>query len=263
MSDRITLGVYDSSSGGSEDGETTGAGRDGSPLGAAAQDEGEDSKSGCGSGPGRGSLASPGRGEPLKLGARPKERSAKGVGKDGERKGKFSEEGNVWHKRDRRSAKHHRGRGQELAAERTAKLTAGAKGRGRSKGGADMSGLIAVRHVATEARSGHGRVGKRTTFLANMRDDFRRYGVGGSLFIIFFFLAFMLGPAIALVIFALDNIAKSANSDREGKSGNGSLKRLLGYIVLVGSLAYLLIVVKIMTNIPNLRLGEKDKSKKK
>ncbi|WP_139057465.1 hypothetical protein [Candidatus Ichthyocystis hellenicum] len=106
-------------------------------------------------------------------------------------------------------------------------------------------------------------MGKKATFVANVRYDFRKYGVVGSLFIIFFFLVFMLGPSIALVLFALDNIAKSGNSDGEGASENESLERGLGYIVLVGSLVYLLILLKIMTKMPDLRLGKNEKSKKK
>ncbi|WP_141663578.1 hypothetical protein [Candidatus Ichthyocystis sparus] len=269
MSDRLTRGVSDSGSSGSENDGTADVGRDSSPLGATGQDKDESSKSGGGSSPSRGSLASPGRSEPLGLGARPKERSDKRGEKGGGRKGRPYGRDDVWHKRDRKSAKCHKGRGQELAAERiaavgTTRLASGAKNRGGSEK-VDMSGLMVVRHEVVEIRGSRsrGQVDRRTTLLSTVRSDFRKYGVGGLFFIVFFFLVFMLGPSVTLVILALDSIA---NSNSEGRSRNGSLMRNLGCIVLVGSLAYLLVLLKIMLKTPDTRdlgSGEKDKSKKK
>ncbi|WP_092403802.1 MULTISPECIES: hypothetical protein [Candidatus Ichthyocystis] len=65
----------------------------------------------------------------------------------------------MWHRKNRRSAKLHKVRGQELTAERTAKPDDVTKNKGESNE-IDISGLIVARHKVTETRS--GRVGKKS-----------------------------------------------------------------------------------------------------
>ncbi len=140
MTDRITLSVSDSSSD-SEIGESdTNKGGD-TTLGAVDQDKDWDSKSGNANRISRGSLSAPKRVGSMMLGARPKERTEiKHPGK-----------GVEWVKRDRRSAKLHKGKGQKIAADRAAK--AAAKGGG---GATTSRTTIAVRVVGTGPRGRRG-----------------------------------------------------------------------------------------------------------
>ncbi|WP_141663864.1 hypothetical protein [Candidatus Ichthyocystis sparus] len=263
MSGRISLSASGGSSSSSEADEPAGNGGDNSSLGAVGQDGRECSKLGD-AGPGGSSSQQP---RYLALGARPKKKPAKkeGEGSKVSTKGK----GVVWVKIDRRAARLHRGRGQELAAEVAARAAAKWKEKEKEVGvEGDGSGLTALRYEDTEQRGTHGRVGgrKKITLMSDIRHDFRRYGVGVSLFFLLLIGAFFLGPPILLIAFALSNILEnSKDSGQKDGSVSASFRRKFNYLLLVLSVMYLLLVLKRIAMIPhnkNKALSQRDKSKR-
>ncbi|WP_141663413.1 hypothetical protein [Candidatus Ichthyocystis sparus] len=267
MSGRISLSASGGSSSSSEADEPAGDGGDNSSLGAVGQDGRECRKLGD-AGPGGSSSQEP---RYLALGARPKKKSAKKEG--GGSRGSTEGKGVVWVKRDRRAARLHRGRGQELAAERAAEVAARAAAKWKEKEKevgveGDGSGLTALRYEDTEQRGTHGRVGgrKKITLMSDIRHDFRRYGVGVSLFFLLLIGAFFLGPPILLIAFALSNILEnSKDSGQKDGSVSASFRRKFDYLLLVLSVMYLLLVLKRIAMIPhnkNKALSQRDKSKR-
>ncbi|WP_176696857.1 hypothetical protein, partial [Candidatus Ichthyocystis sparus] len=244
-------------------------GGDNSSLGAVGQDGRECRKLGD-AGPGGSSSQEP---RYLALGARPKKKSAKkeGEGSRGSTKGKTK--GAEWTKKDRRAARLHKGRGQELAAERAAEVAARTAAECKDKEKeveveGDGSGLTALRYEDTEQRGTHGRVGgrRKITLMSYIRRDFRRYGVGVSLFFLLLIGAFFLGPPILLIAFALSNILEnSKESGQKDKSVSASFRGKFNYLLIVLSVMYLLLVLKRIAMIPhnkNKALSQQDKSKR-
>uniref|UniRef100_UPI001F5FBD99 hypothetical protein n=1 Tax=Candidatus Ichthyocystis sparus TaxID=1561004 RepID=UPI001F5FBD99 len=172
MSDRITRDVSGSGSDSEASSEPDGVGAgDHSPLGAVGQDRdvGRSSESAGGGRSSRSSLTSPGHDESRGLGARPRRRTEGKEGK-GSKHHHTGGKGIEWNKKDRRSAKAHRGKGQKIAAERAAERAAeeaardardAAEGRGRDKRD-DGSGLIVTRAEGPRTHHRGHHHGKRT-----------------------------------------------------------------------------------------------------
>ncbi|WP_139057464.1 MULTISPECIES: hypothetical protein [Candidatus Ichthyocystis] len=237
MYDKITRGVSYDSSGPETDGSTANGGGN-SPLGEIGQDKDGDGKSGNSGKTSGGSLQAPGHFGPeyVVLGAKPRKKSEKKAEGEPTKRRKGVE----WNKKDRKAARVYRGQGQKMAA-RAASETKNQV----SKVGAlpKSDGLLAVR-IPEKPRDprGHSRaVWRKVTLWDHINADFRRHGIVGAVSIIFLLLLAIMGPPIVLILFALDNIAKSENSSRGSASSNGSFVSGMSCVVIMGALAYLLL----------------------
>lgn len=243
MSVRMVHGVSSSSSSSdSEVNEDTAAGD--SSLRAVGQDEDSSSKSGGGNGSGGVSSPTSRSDKSRALGARPKERpTGERVGEPTLRRGKGVE----WNRKDRRSAKVHKGRGQILAADRAAKSSAGNKG---SANGNQTTTALKVLGSGPRGVRGPASGGNRPL-------KRRRFGGDGLIFSVNQLLTVVVLLVVPLVVFVYDLLTLNNSHTAGSGAMTGFYREQLGRLLIGFSVALLISLTMLVGAVSDRNRGRK------